>query len=68
MFDAYFKTIKTSGKALLISVIGGRLSEGINFKDELGSCVAVVGMPYPNLMAPEIKAKMKFYDKQSRKE
>lgn len=45
-----------------MSVVGGRLSEGINFKDELGRCVALVGMPYPNIMAPEIKTKMKFYD------
>jgi chromosome transmission fidelity protein 1 len=46
----------------LISVIGGRLSEGINFKDDLGRCVGVIGMPYPNLKAPEIRTKMNYFD------
>jgi len=62
MFKIYKSTIESKGKALLISVIGGSLSEGINFKDDLGRCVAVIGMPYPNLFAPEIKAKMRYYD------
>jgi len=35
-------------------VIGGKLSEGINFSDELARAIVVLGLPYPNIKAPEI--------------
>ena len=44
--------------ALLVSVMGGKLSEGINFCDDLGRCVVVVGMPYPNLGDPKLQLKL----------
>ncbi len=43
--------------------MGGRLSEGINFSDELARSIIVMGLPYPNLKAPEMIEKMKYLDK-----
>ncbi|KAK3069157.1 ATP-dependent DNA helicase chl1 [Teratosphaeriaceae sp. CCFEE 6253] len=62
-FKTYSHAIATSGKgAILLSVIGGKLSEGINFADDLGRCVVVVGLPFPNLETPEWKAKMQYIE------
>ena len=50
----------TSRGAVLSCVIGGKMSEGINFSDHLGRCVIVVGLPYAPPNDPVIKEKMAY--------
>ncbi|OAA73713.1 DNA helicase (DNA repair), Rad3 type [Cordyceps fumosorosea ARSEF 2679] len=51
-----------SGGALLLSVVGGKMSEGINFSDRLGRLVVIIGLPYPNIASPDWKAKMEYIE------
>ncbi|OAA81954.1 DNA helicase (DNA repair), Rad3 type [Akanthomyces lecanii RCEF 1005] len=53
---------QASSGALLLSVVGGKMSEGINFSDRLGRLVVVVGLPYPNIASPDWKAKMEYIE------
>lgn len=48
--------------ALLLSVVGGKMSEGINFNDELARAVFMVGLPYPNAFSSEIIAKREYIE------
>ncbi|KAJ9077405.1 ATP-dependent DNA helicase chl1, variant 3 [Entomophthora muscae] len=54
---------KPGGKgAIILCVVGGRLSEGINFSDAYGRGVIVIGLPFPNLASPDLKLKMEHLD------
>ena len=58
--DAYGKAASgTNGGALLFSVVGGKLSEGINFANEMARGVVVVGLPYPDATDPILQEKMR---------
>lgn len=51
-----------NGPCVLFAVMGGRLSEGINFSDDLCRLLVVVGVPYPN-QGTEMRERMEFNGK-----
>ncbi len=60
--EQYSAAINSNKGALLLSVVGGKMSEGINFSDRLGRGVIVVGLPFPNIQSAEWKAKMQYIE------
>lgn len=60
LLSEYSQTVKNG--AILLSVVGGKMSEGINFSDDMARAVFMVGLPYPNAFSGEIIAKKKFIE------
>ncbi|KAM0671285.1 DEAD H (Asp-Glu-Ala-Asp His) box helicase 11 [Ordospora colligata] len=59
VFDLYTHEVRKCS-CILLAVVGGGLSEGINFNDELCRMVVVIGVPYP-VMNAEMKERALFY-------
>ncbi len=59
----YTQSIDNGKGGLLLSVVGGKMSEGINFADKLGRAVVVVGLPFPNFQSAQWKAKLEYIGK-----
>ncbi|XP_072998830.1 uncharacterized protein [Typha latifolia] len=49
--------------AVLLAVVGGKISEGINFSDGMGRCVIMVGLPYPSPSDVELMERVKHIEK-----
>ncbi|KAI5793775.1 helicase C-terminal domain-containing protein [Peziza echinospora] len=59
----YGHAIDAGKGGLLFSVVGGKMSEGINFNDSLGRGVIMVGLPFPNSQSAEWRAKLEHVEK-----
>ncbi|KAH0749457.1 hypothetical protein KY290_028689 [Solanum tuberosum] len=45
--------------AILLAIVGGKVSEGINFSDGMGRCIVMVGLPYPSPADIELMERIK---------
>ncbi|CAJ0576404.1 unnamed protein product, partial [Mesorhabditis spiculigera] len=62
VWEKYSKAIETRKSALLFAVVGGKLSEGINFSNDLCRAVIIIGLPYANKGDVELNARLKYAD------
>jgi len=62
-FRGFAAAVRRDGGAVLLAVNGAKLSEGIDFKDDLCRLVVVVGLPYPNAGDLGLLEKMRFLDR-----
>lgn len=61
-FNKFLKFYESKG-AIFFGVCGGKLSEGIDFTDEMARMVVIVGVPFPSLTEPAISSKKEYLDK-----
>ncbi|KAE8348952.1 helicase C-terminal domain-containing protein [Aspergillus coremiiformis] len=68
LLQDYASNISLGRGALLLSVVGGKLSEGINFSDRLGRGVLIVGLPFPNIRSAIWQAKIQYVEEKAYRE
>ena len=61
-YEKFLSDYNTKG-AVFFGIYGGKLSEGIDFTDDMARCVINIGIPFPNLNDKRIKAKKEYIDK-----
>lgn len=65
IMEAYYEYANTSKGALLFAVFRGKVSEGMDFKDQQARAVVTIGIPYPNVFDMMVDEKMKYNDRHS---
>ena len=64
VFIEYKNSLKSRGGAMLLAVMRGKISEGMDFADNFARCVVIAGIPYPYIKDPKIQAKKQYMDNQ----
>ena len=59
----YTNKAKSKKGAILVAVCRGKVSEGIDFTDELARAVFLIGIPYPPFTDKKIESKKSYLDK-----
>lgn len=62
-FKEYSAALNDTG-AMMFAVMRGKISEGMDFRDNFARCVIICGIPYPYAKDPKILEKKNFLDKQ----
>lgn len=59
----YYAAVKTTRGAIFMAVLRGKVSEGLDFKDENGRCVIIIGIPFGPYRDPHVILKREYLDK-----
>ncbi|GJQ13595.1 hypothetical protein GpartN1_g5386.t1 [Galdieria partita] len=65
ILPSYYHAIHKKQGALFLAVCRGKVSEGIDFKDEFARGVIIVGLPFPNLRDLQVIQKKEYNDRYS---
>ncbi|CAI7668065.1 unnamed protein product [Penicillium bialowiezense] len=68
LLQEYTEAVESGSGALLLSIVGGKLSEGINFSDRLGRGVFIIGLPFPNIRSAIWQAKIQYLEEKTYKQ
>lgn len=61
-FNQFLSNYQTKG-AIFFGVTSGKLSEGIDFTDEMARMVMIIGVPFPSIKDLRIEGKKEYLDK-----
>jgi Rad3-related DNA helicase len=55
------KEVQKSHDYILAAVCNGKLSEGVNFGDNMARAIIIVGVPFPNISDEKLKIRREYY-------
>lgn len=58
----YYAAVGTSRGAIFMAVLRGKVSEGLDFKDQNGRAVIIIGLPFPPYMDPRVVLKKQYLE------
>lgn len=56
----YYSAVNVSRGAIFMAVLRGKVSEGLDFKDQNGRAVIVIGLPFPPYLDPRVVLKKEY--------